>query len=430
MNTLLHRVACFTRFLLLCALATPALAQIPELDQSLLQEQERERVLRQRNEVERPVRGLTTPAAPDALPDQELPCRLIERIVLDGELHQEFRWALAAASPTHDRAEGRCLGSAGIAILMQRVQHAILSRGYVTTRVLVQPQDLSSGTLTLTVLPGRVRQVRFAEGTPSRATAWNAMPLAPGDLLNLRRLEQGLENFKRLPSVEADFQITPSTDPQAQPGDSDVVISWQQTRPLRASLWLDDGGAKSTGRYQTTLTLAYDHWWTLNDLFYVSFLNSLGSEGAANGSTRGRTAHYAVPFGHWLLSATVSGSDYQQTVSSLAGAVHYSGERSSSELAASRLLYRDGVRRTTATVRAWLQSSNNFVNDAELRSQRRRTAGWELALAHREQLRDALLDASLTWRRGTGAFDALRAPEESSGEGTSRMQVLRADAGL
>ncbi|MCX2895654.1 ShlB/FhaC/HecB family hemolysin secretion/activation protein, partial [Stenotrophomonas lactitubi] len=68
--------------------------------------------------------------------------------------------------------------------------------------------------------------------------------------------------------------------------------------------------------------------------------------------------------------------------------------------------------------------------------QRRRTSGWELGLTHKQFMGAATLDATLAYRRGTGAFQALRSPEEMAQawdptlplEGTSRMKVITADA--
>ena len=58
---------------------------------------------------------------------------------------------------------------------------------------------MNSGILSLTLLPGYVEDIRFVEGVPRRATYWNALPMRPGDVLNLRHIEQALENFKRVP---------------------------------------------------------------------------------------------------------------------------------------------------------------------------------------------------------------------------------------
>lgn len=144
------------------------------------------------------------------LPVEEHPCFPIRHLALQGKAAERFLWALKAANPKQDPATGRCLGTTGINLVMTRVQNAIVASGFVTTRILASPQGLTAGTLTLTVVPGRIHSIRFAEGTASRATAWNAMPARRGDLLNVRDIEQALENFKRVPTVEADIQITPA----------------------------------------------------------------------------------------------------------------------------------------------------------------------------------------------------------------------------
>src|SRR5690606_4098992 len=115
-----------------------------------------------------------------------------------------------------------CLGAEGINVAMAHVQNAIIAQGYVTTRVLAAPQDLRTGELSLTVIPGRVRAIRFADANP-RAHFLNAVPIQPGDLLNLRDIEQGLENLKRAPTADADIRIEPAEGENAKPGESDIV---------------------------------------------------------------------------------------------------------------------------------------------------------------------------------------------------------------
>ncbi|KFA39370.1 membrane protein, partial [Xanthomonas vasicola pv. musacearum NCPPB 4384] len=116
--------------------------------QELLRQQERERVLREQQEARPDVR---LERAPDdgieRLPKNETPCFLIERIVLDGPGADDFRWALTSANTKDDPATGHCLGTDGINLVMKRVQNAVIARGYVTTRVLAAPQDLTGGTL-------------------------------------------------------------------------------------------------------------------------------------------------------------------------------------------------------------------------------------------------------------------------------------------
>lgn len=361
-----------------------------------------------------------------AWPEGESPCFTIRSIRLSGDSAESFQWALQAVLMRESPAVGRCLGAGGIQFALDRVQSEITARGYVTTRVLAGPQDLSTGVLQLTLLPGRVRAVRVAEQSDARATTLNAVPLQPGDLLNLRDLEQALENFKRVPTAQAEFKI----EPAAEPGLSDVVIHWNQAFPFRAAFTLDDSGSSATGKYQTSATVSYDHWWTLNDLFYLTVSGDAGGGDPGERGTGGYTAHYSVPWGHWLLGATAGRNRYRQSVAGATQTYLYRGESETAEVKLSRVVYRSASGKATLGLKGWLRRSANFIDDTEVVAQRRATGGWELSAGHRQYLGQALLDMSATYRRGTAAFHAMPAPEEPFGEGTSRMRLIQADASL
>lgn len=413
----------------LWSIGVPTWAQIPDnAAQELLRQQERERALREQLEAPPDERlPRPAPALPGRLPQHEQPCFPIAQIRLDGEEAERFRWALREGDPADDRATGRCLGSAGINVVMTRIQNAIIARGFVTTRVLARPQDLKTGALVLTVVPGRIRDIRYAPGTSLKATAWNAVPARRGELLNLRDIEQALENFKRVPTVEADIQIVPAEGADARPGDSDLVIAWRQRSfPVRISATLDDSGSKTTGKLQGGITVSLDDLLMWNDLLYANFNHDVFN-GNTRG-TRGYTAHYSVPYGYWTLAATLGGYKYRQTVAGFSQNYVYSGSSDNAELRLSRLVYRDASRKTGLHARLWMRKSDNYIDDTEIEVQRRRTGGWELGLNHREYLGASTLDVNLAYRRGTGAFRAMPAPEEDFGEGTSRMQVITADA--
>jgi hemolysin activation/secretion protein len=414
-------------------------APLSTADQEQRRAEERERLLREQQEKGRDERA-PPPPQPEAtkLPAAESPCLPIRELKLrtlagePAELASQFAWTLdAAAGPdANDAPLGRCLGTQGIAIVMKRVQNAVIARGYVTTRVLAEPQDLNTGILTLTLVPGRIRAIRFSEGSDTRGSAWTALPARPGDLLNLRDIEQGLENFKRVPTAEADIQIEEAKTPGARPGQSDLVISYKQAFPFRLSVFADDSGSKATGKYQGGITLSYDNWWTLNDLFYVSLNADLGGGDPGGRGTRGSTVHYSVPFGYWTLAATVSDNRYFQSVAGLNQDYVYRGTSSNAELKLSRLVYRDASRKSTVSLKAFQRRSNNFIDDTEVEVQRRVVGGWELGVGHKEFIGQATLEGNLAYKRGTGAFGSLPAPEEAFGEGTSRFAVVNADANL
>ncbi|HMM55238.1 MAG TPA: ShlB/FhaC/HecB family hemolysin secretion/activation protein [Candidatus Desulfobacillus sp.] len=414
--------------------ATPIFAQtVPESSaQEQFRQKERERELRQQQEREPEVRlpRTASPQAARIIPEDEKPCFPILQIVLAGDEAATFSFALRRLLEHPDRVTGRCIGAGGLNAIAAFLQNEIIRAGYVTTRVLAGAQDLKTGELVLTVIPGRVRAVRFAPGTDPRVSLPAAFPIAPGDLLNLRDIEQGLENLKRPATADADIRIEPAEAADAAAGESDLVISYRQAFPLRLTLSADDAGSRATGKRQAGATLSAENPLGLSDLFYVNLSRGIGNGDASKRGTRSHTLHYSVPFGYWNLGMTAGRYRYNQTVAGINQKYIYSGTSSNAELKLSRVLYRDAVRKTNASLRGWLRTSRNFIDDAEIEVQRRRMAGWEAALRHREFIGQSVLDGGLAWRQGTGAFNALHAPEEPFGEGTSRPRIVLADAAL
>ncbi|WP_199406797.1 ShlB/FhaC/HecB family hemolysin secretion/activation protein [Chromobacterium sp. ATCC 53434] len=389
-------------------------------DQELLRQQERDRL---RQEQQQAAPDVRLPRDVSVLPDypsDERPCFPIRQLVLEGELSARFQWALEAAQ----NAKQRCLGAKGVNLVMQKVQNSLISRGFVTSRVFVRPQDLASGTLTLTMVPGRIHSIRFADPVPARARWFNAMPARPGDVLNLRDIEQALENFKRVPALDADIQIEPATEE----GQSDLVIAWKESRPVRLGLSLDDGGSKATGRYQGNVSVSLDNLLTLDDLFSLSLGKDLFQDQPLG--SRSRAVNYSIPFGYWQLGGAYSHYRYFQQIAGANETYIYRGDSENSQLFLSRVLYRDNAHKTTLSLRGYQRKSRNFVDDTEIQIQHRQTAGWELGLNHRAYLGRNTLDASLTWRHGTGALGALPAPEEASGDGSSRPSIVLSDINL
>lgn len=415
---------------------TAVSAQTPDatdLDETqLLRQQERAAQLRQQLEPKPDVRQPPSVAAQiTRLPADESPCFVIHHIALTGEMSARFAditdSANYAANGDHDAIVDRCVGIVGIGIAIRRIQNELVRRGYITTRVLTGPQELTKGVLTLTLIPGRVRAIRFAEGTVTRATIMNAIPLQAGDLLNLRAIEQTLENLKRVPTAEADIRIEPVDVNGAQPGDSDVVIQWHQRFPFRVNLYTDNSGLDSTGRYQGGLTLSYDHALTLNDLFYVSFNRNLFEQAPGPRGTYSNTVHYSLPFGYWLFGATIGNSQYRQAVAGLNGTTVYRGESANQELKLSRILARDANSKTIAYLSAWAKQARNFVSDLEVSVQRRQLGGFEAGLTHRQILRSATLDIIAGYRHGSGVFGHHPLLNEAV-EGSTRPQILQVGA--
>jgi hemolysin activation/secretion protein len=402
--------------------------------QELQRQQQQEQQQRQQRERTPDVR-LTAPekATTQTLPI-ETPCFPIQRLQLQnssGVSLPEFDWVVEQlTAPDAPVFIGQCVGARGVAWLIERTQKILVDRGFVTSRVLATQQDMSQGSLALTLIPGRIRAIRLAQPVDPRVNLSNALPIKAGDILNLRDIEQALENLKRVPTAEADIQIEPSQGEGTHLGDSDLVVSYRQSFPLRLSVNADDSGTKATGRYQGSVTVSYDNALTLNDLFYITNTNGLGGGDSGPRGTHANTIHYSLPFGYWTLGATSSTSTYYQTVAGLNQSYVYRGTSENNDIKLNRLLLRDGSQKLNLAVRAFQRKSNNYIDDTEVNVQRRVVGGWDSTLNHKVFIQDATLESNLTYKRGTGAFGSIPAPEEAFNEGTSRFALVVADVNL
>ncbi|MFM6985142.1 MAG: ShlB/FhaC/HecB family hemolysin secretion/activation protein [Hydrogenophaga sp.] len=362
------------------------------------------------------------------IPDEQ-PCFRIDVVSLGGTdqtlIEPSSLFVELTGPDGSDPPQGRCLGALGVALLIQRAQNALIAQGLVTSRVLASPQDLSSGQLRLKVLPGHIARIRL-DKPDNRATLRPALPMGEGDVLQLRDVEQALENLKRVPTVDADIQIVPGTEP----GTSDLVVSWSQVKLWRLNLSADDSGSDSSGKYQGSATLSYDHALTLNDLFYVTIARDLGRGDAGWRGTRGVTTHYSVPFGYWLLALNTNRNRYFQTVAGATQDYVYSGQSHSQDIKLTHLFHRDAVSKSSWSLKAFARQSENFIDDTEVEVQRRRVGGFELGLQHKTQWGPAQVEAGLNYKHGTKAFGANEAPEELFGEGTHRFRLVTADVQL
>jgi hemolysin activation/secretion protein len=179
---------------------TAARAQnLQDLDSDSLRQfrQQQERVEQQQQQLQTQpdvsLQPADVPINALLIPEQETPCFVIGSIHVAPTVPRatslDWSWLLTEIHSDADTIPvlGRCLGAQGVSAVLARMQQALLKQGWVTTRVVAAPQDLSGGVLNVSVIEGDVSAIRFAPEQGQRATLFNTMPVKPGELLNLSR---------------------------------------------------------------------------------------------------------------------------------------------------------------------------------------------------------------------------------------------------
>ncbi|MDR2165583.1 MAG: ShlB/FhaC/HecB family hemolysin secretion/activation protein [Zoogloeaceae bacterium] len=440
MNQHSHSVWGFWRFLCgvlpLMGVLAVAHAQQQPLRPGVLEQlrtDERLEEIRKRQEGAPDVR-LQTPRLEQAelLPESETPCFVIGRVVLKGEGIASFDWLFGMLNDrtAADSPIGRCLGERGIGIVHRRAQNALIEKGFMTTRIYLEAQDVRTGELVLMLAPGRLRRMVFEGNVSPRWRLASAAIPKPGDLVQLRDVEQTLENLERVPGVKADIQVLPGD----APGESDLVVAYEQKRFLRGGISLDDGGLRSTGKYQMGFSLFLDNPVGMNDTFYLTLNRDLDKSRQREAGKRlgslSSILHYAFPVGYWTFAATHSISQNDQRVAGAFMDYRYRSRQQDTEISVGRMLYRDATRKVSAEFGVFRRDYHNYINDVEVEVQRRRVGGWKAEVRYQRFIGNRTVAAHVGYRRGTGAFRATSAPEEDFGEGTARYQILEAGAQL
>ncbi|WVD70136.1 ShlB/FhaC/HecB family hemolysin secretion/activation protein [Orbus wheelerorum] len=400
----------------------PTLAEKAISDQQLIYQQERQKALQGSLASPQPdIRLLKARVKTNTINfPAETPCFVINHVELRERDSLPFIMPLY---PLSNQAIGRCLGGEGIGLLMSELQNRIISYGYITTRVVAPEQDLTSGTLVLLLVKGTVRDVYYADGSDKHNSLQSTLPVNKGQLLNLRDIEQGLENLQRIPTVKADMQLVPGENP----GESDIVINRTQSKYWRIGASLDDSGTKDTGRYQGGLTLYLDNPLGMSDAFYVSGGHDL--DGNSKYGSKNYLFSYSVPMGYWALSSSLSSNTYNQTVAGTPD-YQYSGRSRNINVQLSRVIHRNESQKTTLSYGLNFKESHNYINDTEVEVQGRKTTSWILGINHRHYFGNITLDAGASYKKGVRWFGAHQAPEEGTGYGTALSDIFNVNVSL
>lgn len=383
--------------LVLLALSQPVFsAFLSPADRDSIEQQQQQLLnqnQQQRDSLERAV-PLTRPAPPEKPVPATGPCFTISRIVLDGATLIDARRQQKLLSPWLNQ----CLDMARINQLTSEVSDWYISRGYITSRAFLTEQDLHSGELHLAVLEGRLETIRM-DGAPERELKMT-FPGLEGNILNLRDIEQGMEQINRTRTTPVQIEILPGT----KQGWSVVHLTATPEFPLSGSVGSDNSGQKSTGVGQISGGLTGNNLLGLADSWFVSggrssaFSNSKDAQNFAAG--------VSIPYGYSLLDYSYSWNNYLNTIDNRGYLWRSSGDTETYRVNLSHVLYRDGDIKTGVSVGLSHRINRNYLDDALLASSSRKLTSLLFGLNHTQKMLGGVATLNPTFSRGMPWFDA------------------------
>jgi hemolysin activation/secretion protein len=360
-------------------------------DRLLREQQEQDRL--QRLQQETPAVTLPQQSAidPNAAPQsvQESGATFaIERIVLKGEALLADAELNAITKPF----AGMQLGVNRINLLLHKLTQTYVERGFVTTRVYVGEQNLSSGTLELTVVPGKVEKVSM-NGKPLALGEDLAMPVQEGAVLKLQDLEQGMDQLNRLRRNQAQAQIQPG----ATPGGSVIAITNTPGDRLYYNIGFDNGGDKATGELRLRTGVEANNLFGLQESLNLTYSGSLDTNALVLGTS--------LPFGYNTLSYAYSYSEFQNLIGDVALVF---GRSRGHTLSWNRLLARSRYGKSALDVSVSAREAAREINNVLLTPQKLAVLRLGYNQLRRFQLgkKAGFWTVDLSYSRGLDALDA------------------------
>ena len=319
----------------------------------------------------------------------------VKEFSLRGDERGSFKWLLKELEPYR----GRLIGAGGINVLREFLENKVKERGFITTHIIVPQQQLKSGKLCFKILPGYVEDIRFSD--PKILGSWRtAFPNRPGDILNIRELEQGLEQMRRVPNQTVEMKL----EPGSVVNKSIIVLTVKRSKMWSAGITFDDAGTENTGRLQATGNLALYNPTGLNDVLSYSYSKDGEHQDQLHG-TKDNSFSYSLPYGDYTFNVSRYYNEYYQQVPALVP-FESRGKTTTWNFGLQKVLYRDSQRKIQGLVKLIKRRKESYADGQEIRVQSLTTTAYQVGLMERLYVGQGVVDATVYFQKGMPWFKA------------------------
>ncbi|PWE38949.1 ShlB/FhaC/HecB family hemolysin secretion/activation protein [Pseudomonas prosekii] len=315
----------------------------------------------------------------------------------------------------------QCLGVTQLNELLKVITDHYIEKGLVTSRAYLPQQDLSTGHLKVLVVEGKLEGLKGAEGSKlSDRELAMAFPGVSGELVNLREIEQMVDQLNRLPSNQAQMELAPGK----AVGGSEVLVKNTPQTPWRAGMSRSNEGQRSTGEQQWGTTFDWD-----SPLGLADQLNLRGNHDAMSDhqhTSNNALLNYNLPWGWWNFTYTYSQNAYRSQAQANGFNFKQTGDSENHQLRVEQVIHRDAVSKTSFSTGLSYLRTNNFIEDSKLALSSNRISEAQFGFNHGRRIGGAFVNFDLGMQQGIGLLDAQGNGHPGPGEPDARYRKYTA----
>lgn len=358
--------------------------------------------------------GNETPRLEQAIMPSDGRCFDIDHVTVEGAK----KVSVGAIDKITNPYTGHCIGIADIQKIMKDLTNLYLDKGYVTARLYIPPQDIKKSRLLKFVVEEGILSDIYYNGkpvSPYDGVIMSSMPRMKGKVMNMRDVEQGLDQMNRLASNNAKSDILPGKEQ----GETILNVTNQPNKRWQINLSHDNLGQDSTGfaRYNANLTL--DNVLKINDLWnfgYQRTQRDYWNDNDLDGNSNSYSGSVSIPNGYWTFNVSGYYYEYKSTVPGNFGPINTSGDSSELRGSVGRLLHRDNKSLTTLNVGLAYKETNNFLLGNKIEVGSRMYTVANIDLSHSRQMLDGTWTFDLNYMQGLDWFGAVKKHDPGAGD--------------
>lgn len=304
----------------------------------------------------------------------------------------------------------QCLGLPKINQLLKEITAYYMAKGYITTRAYLSQQNLSTGKLTIIVQEGVLTSFNWSKDSGLDKTQIElALPITPNDKLNLRAIEQGVDQLNRLQSNSIKTQMIPGD----KPGETQLKLENKLGKRWHSSLSYNNSGQDSTGRNQAGFNLSGDNILGIADYMSINYQSDVSSKHKDESSVS-NSLHFDIPYKYWNFDFDVSYFRYFSQFSAAQTKFISHGRTRSQSIRSSYLLWRDQSSKNGLRFTINRNQSQNYIEDVILDSSKK-TATAKLELYREQFITSGRWLLSASYNKGLRLFGALADSDQFAG---------------
>jgi len=297
-------------------------------------------------------------------------------------------------------------GGENVLNCLRELENLYLDKGYVTTRVKLDMEnsDMLNGEIVFVILHGKIENITLNESNYSvrnRAKIWSTLPLTVGDIINIKDLDQAMDNLNSINSNDAVINVNAGEEV----GTSTIDIVNRKSNRISGGIGYNNLGQKYTGEYRGRIFLTFEDILGMNDSFTGIYQRKLlkKNNGRNNESF---FYYYRVPVGYWEFYVSRDESEYNTRLSGYRSDFNFSGESLNYNFGLKRVVARNEHGKYTLGAILITKSTKSYIEDIKLESSSRRLTILNLNFNAQRRLLGGVFFGSLNHYRGLDMLGA------------------------